>query len=236
MKIQRVDGSLVYDALELSFNMYDKTSILEINNVDSLGSLNLKATASNVYTKAEINANAMIYDNALNTKADKSNCYTRAEIITFETQYTFNGSLTKIVDPATGKFRISLNPNIPIRSSFTTRIDIQTPSQYGGSIRIIPALNNGGASVGYYNYIDTRWASAGDAWVCGVNCDNDRGYTITTPVLNTCVDIGLNGNISIPYGLTTAGIATSIITASTLACLTMASDVVSFNATSNRKL
>ena len=217
--------------------MADKTSIFKINSLDSLESLNLKATTSNVYTKQEINHNAIIDDSALNSKVDKSNTYTRAEIITFiETQYTFNGSFIKIVDPANGKLRISLNPNIPISSSFTTRIDIQTPSQYGGSIRIIPALNNGGASVGYYNYIDTRWASAGDAWVCGVNCDNDRGYTITTPVLNTCVDIGLNGNISIPYGLTTAGIATSIITASTLACLTMASDVVSFNATSNRKL
>ena len=29
LKIQRVDGSLLYDAVELSFNLADKTSILE---------------------------------------------------------------------------------------------------------------------------------------------------------------------------------------------------------------
>ena len=51
LKIQRVGGILVYDALELSFYMADKTSIFKINNLDSLESLNLKATASNVYTK-----------------------------------------------------------------------------------------------------------------------------------------------------------------------------------------
>ena len=36
-----------------------------------------------------------------------------------ETQYTFNGSVLKIVDPATGKFRISLTSNIPINNIFT---------------------------------------------------------------------------------------------------------------------
>ena len=33
LKIQRVAGSLVYDALELSFDMFDKTSIFKSNNV-----------------------------------------------------------------------------------------------------------------------------------------------------------------------------------------------------------
>ena len=50
LKIQKVDGSTLYDSLELSFNTVDKTSILKINNVDSLASLNLKALASNLYT------------------------------------------------------------------------------------------------------------------------------------------------------------------------------------------
>ena len=83
LKIQRVDGSLLYDALELSFNMIDKTSILKANNVDMLGTLNLKASASNVYTKQEINNNDIIYANALNNKADKSNSYTKTEIRAF---------------------------------------------------------------------------------------------------------------------------------------------------------
>ena len=51
----------------------------------------------------------------MNNKADKSNSYTKTEIRAFiETQYTFNGSFLKNVDPVTGKFRISLNSNIPI--------------------------------------------------------------------------------------------------------------------------
>ena len=51
LKIQRVGGSLVYDALELSLNMADNTSILRINNIHILESLNLRAFASNVFTK-----------------------------------------------------------------------------------------------------------------------------------------------------------------------------------------
>ena len=72
LKIQKVEGALLYDALELSFNMIDKTNILKLNNVDILSTLNLKASASNVYAKEEITNNDFIYDNALNTKADKT--------------------------------------------------------------------------------------------------------------------------------------------------------------------
>ena len=53
--------------------MVDKTSILQIKNVDILQSSNLKALASNVYTNQDIDTNDNIYANALNTKADKSN-------------------------------------------------------------------------------------------------------------------------------------------------------------------
>ena len=65
--------------------------------------LNTQATliTNNTNAIAELNT-------TLNNKADKSNSYTRAEIISFiETQYTFNGPSKKIVDPVTGKFRIS---------------------------------------------------------------------------------------------------------------------------------
>ena len=207
--------------------MADKTSIFKINSLDSLESLNLKATTSNVYTKQEINHNAIIDDSALNSKVDKSDTYTRAEIITFiETQYTFNGSFIKIVDPATGEVRISLNSNIPITSRFTTRIDIQPSSQYGGSIRSIPALDTGDASIGYYNNMNTRSTSAGDVWICGVNCDNERGYTITTPVLNTCFNINLSGNVNIPYGLITPAITVNDISALTADYLTISDTVI----------
>ena len=72
LNIQQVDGALLYDALEVSFNMTDKSSIFKVNNVDRLSTLNLKASASNVYAKEEITNNDFIYANALNTKADKT--------------------------------------------------------------------------------------------------------------------------------------------------------------------
>ena len=74
--------------------------------------------------------------------------------------------------------------------------------------------------------MNKRSASAGDVWICGVNCDNEQGYSIPTPVLNTCFNIGLNGNINILYGLTAPRIATNIITASTSEALTLSANVV----------
>ena len=55
LKIQKVDGSTLYDSLEFSFNTTDKTSIVKLKSFDILASLNLKASASNVYTNQEIN-------------------------------------------------------------------------------------------------------------------------------------------------------------------------------------
>ena len=50
-------------------------------------------------------------NNALNNKSDKSDSHTRAEILGFiNSYYTFNGSFSKVTDPATSKFIISLNP------------------------------------------------------------------------------------------------------------------------------
>ena len=51
LKFQRIDGLILYDALELSFNMVDKTIILKTNNIDILQSINNKASASTVYTE-----------------------------------------------------------------------------------------------------------------------------------------------------------------------------------------
>ena len=72
LKIQKVDGSTLYDSSELSCNTIDKTSILKINNIDILESLNLKASASNVYTTQEINDFDNTVATSLNTTADKS--------------------------------------------------------------------------------------------------------------------------------------------------------------------
>ena len=42
LKLQKVDGSTLYESLDLSFNTVDKTSMFKISNVDSLASLRVK--------------------------------------------------------------------------------------------------------------------------------------------------------------------------------------------------
>ena len=54
MTIQRVDGTTLYDAFELSFNPTDKTSILNLNNVDIMSSINSKAVYNTAYNKADL--------------------------------------------------------------------------------------------------------------------------------------------------------------------------------------
>ena len=49
-----MDGSTVYDALYLSFNSIDKASIIKINKVDILASINTKAVSNGVYNKSDI--------------------------------------------------------------------------------------------------------------------------------------------------------------------------------------
>jgi hypothetical protein len=50
LKIQKVIGLTPYDALDLSCNTGDKTSILTISNIDILASL----VSTNVYTKEKL--------------------------------------------------------------------------------------------------------------------------------------------------------------------------------------
>ena len=234
LQIARVDGSLLYDASDLSLNIADKASILKNNNNDSLESLNLKASASNVYTKQCINNNDMIYGNALHDKADNYNSYTKPEMKT-ETQYTFAAPLQRTVDTTTGIFTITIHSNTPINNAFTESIDIQPPAQVGGSIRIIPALNKNEASIGYYNDIDARWTTTGGAWVCGVNCWDREGYSIGTPVLNNGFNIDLNGNVDLPYGLITSAITVDSIRALNLEYLTIDDHVITIGNTSIKR-
>ena len=73
LKIQRVDGSTLYDALELSFNTVGKTNILKVNNIDISTYLASKASSSNVYTKQAIHGFDIALASSLNNKADTSN-------------------------------------------------------------------------------------------------------------------------------------------------------------------
>ena len=60
-KVQQVNGSALYDALELTFNPIDTTSILNIIYIDILSSVASKASASNEYTKYLIYKYIYIY-------------------------------------------------------------------------------------------------------------------------------------------------------------------------------
>ena len=71
-KTQTNIGTTRYDALELSVNTIDKTSILTVTNLDILQSVASKALASTVYTQKEITNCDIIYANELNNKADKN--------------------------------------------------------------------------------------------------------------------------------------------------------------------
>ena len=61
---KKVDGSILYDALDLSSSPVNKTSILKINNIDILAPLNFKTLVSYVYDKTDV-------DIGLRLKADK---------------------------------------------------------------------------------------------------------------------------------------------------------------------
>ena len=45
---KKVDGSILYDALDLSFSLSDKASIFKNNNVDILASINNQAVSNDV--------------------------------------------------------------------------------------------------------------------------------------------------------------------------------------------
>ena len=49
LKVQKVDGSILYDVVQFSFNTVDQTNMFKLNNIDILSSLASKASSSNVY-------------------------------------------------------------------------------------------------------------------------------------------------------------------------------------------
>ena len=76
LKTQKVDGSMLYDSCELAFNPVDKRSILKINNVDNLQSINTNDVAVNVNSKSEI-------DIGSNLKPYKLNTYSKVDVNVF---------------------------------------------------------------------------------------------------------------------------------------------------------
>ena len=73
LRIQRADGTTLYDSFELPFNPVDKTSRSQINNVSILHAINNNAVAANVYSKSEIYI-------ALNLKSNKLTTYSKTDV------------------------------------------------------------------------------------------------------------------------------------------------------------
>jgi hypothetical protein len=71
----------------------------------------------------------------------------------------------------------------------------------GGNIRSVPNANRSEASVGFHNYTDLTASAAGDMIVAGMNCWVRSGYSIGTPVKQTCLTITNAGEVLIPYNL-----------------------------------
>ena len=72
-------------------------------------------------------------------------------------------------------------------------------SERGVSIRVVATTDGNEASIGHCNYTDSRGAAAGDMWVAGVNCWTQIGYSIGSPILNHCLNIASDGNLSVPH-------------------------------------
>jgi hypothetical protein len=224
-KIQRKIGTTLYDSLDLIFNDTDKTSILKINNIDILASLALNASASNVYTKEEINNNDVIFGNALNNKADKSNTYLKSEINT-----SLNAKLNDVISgsslsfknssaadvlvlwnnaskdiEAKGKFYVSNDLSVIGSSTFSNTMTVNALSGAGGTVRVISNNDGNESSFGCYNYINLRASSPGDMWVFGSNCWNapTNAFSIGTPGKKSCFRIGVDGVVTLDYKLRT---------------------------------
>ena len=54
LNTQKVDGSTLYDALELTFNTVDKTSVLKASSIDTSQPINNKAASNDVYNNHEV--------------------------------------------------------------------------------------------------------------------------------------------------------------------------------------
>ena len=79
-KVEKVDASAVYDALDLSFNTVDKTSKIKAEHVDIIASLNLKALYSCVYTKQYMYDFNISFTNSLNSKSDNLYTYSKVDV------------------------------------------------------------------------------------------------------------------------------------------------------------
>ena len=157
-KTQKVDGSTLYDSLELSFNIIDRTSILKLNNIDILASINLKALASYVYDKTDI-------DIVLNLKSHKINTYWKSdvEVCLSSLQAGIDRRLLIHAVDINGKFKINATTNDMLKTQrvdgstlydaweLTFYIVDKTSILTSNNIDIVQSINNKAAVNDVYN-------------------------------------------------------------------------------------
>ena len=151
LNIQNVDGLILYDDLDLSFNLVDKTSVWTTNTIDILSFIASEASALTVYKKEERTNNDIIDANALNTKAGNSNTYLKTDIdnqfITIET-YNYYISLYALLSNVYTKVNTDILYNTKAdqnTSDLKTEIDetFTTLDNYNTSISLYALLSNG---------------------------------------------------------------------------------------------
>ena len=86
----------------------------------------------------------------------------------------------------TGNCSIKNNLSVLGNNDFLNTMNIKTSGQGGGNLRIEPSVDGQETSIGYYNRSGLRATVAGDVWVGGINCWSRAGFTIGTPILNSC--------------------------------------------------
>ena len=198
--------SLIVDKTDIFNIINDKLSITNYNN--SMLSYDL---ISNVYTKNQMNViltglNITSTPNGLTMSEIMVNNIraSTAEYITIDDNALITGSLAVDGD-------VNLSHTLYVR----------TPTQGGGNIRIIFAVNGNESAIGFYNRNDERNTDAGDVWVCGVNSWFLGGYIIGTPVVGNCLTINSAGNVGISYGIKTPEIMVNTVKALSAEYLTI---------------
>ena len=82
---------------------------------------------------------------------------------------------------------------------------------YNGSIRCVPPVDTAESSLTFYKYKDMRFGLADDMWLMGQNYWFNGGYSIGTPVLGMCFNIGITGIIRAAYKMKSPELMNDII-------------------------
>jgi hypothetical protein len=197
------------------------TNITTSGTIVSTGDI----TAPNLYTKTNTNT---LLNGKLNTITGDSISIKNnsgADVAVFW------GNASKDVE-LKGNCCVSNNLSVLNTGSFTNTLSAIVPGGGGGSIRVIASTNGDEASIGYYNYNDSRSIAAGDMWVGGANCWSKSGYSIGTSVLGYCLNINNTGVVSLANKLRTPELLVNTIRGNGETQITIDDNVIISNALS----